>query len=63
MILCLHLGWVSFQRGVQLTQMKKTLDLQRAAAHCHNAVIAWLSPIYIGKIKQYPAESGCYCIT
>lgn len=38
--LCLHSGWVSFQQGVQLTKMKKTPDLQRAAAHCHNAVIA-----------------------
>lgn len=34
----LHSGWVSFQQGV--TKMKKTPDLQRAAARCHNAVIA-----------------------
>lgn len=60
---CLHLGRVSFQMGVQLIQMKKTPDLQGAATHCHNAVIAWLSPIYVGKIKQCPAESGCYCFT
>lgn len=38
--LCLCSGWVSFQQGVQLTKMKKSPDLQRAAEHCHNAVTA-----------------------
>lgn len=63
LFLCLHPGCFSFQQDYSLHRWRKPPDLQRAAAHCHNAVIVWLSPVDIGKIKQYPAESGCYCIT